>query len=385
MTLLQKKPVVYQEIAGARVAREGKFKLQRNVAGHNYGFEMAAYDRNRPLVIDPVLVFSTYLGSGNDDFCYGIALDPQGNILLTGATGAAFFPTKNALYPVGQGASDAFVTKMKGDGSALIFSTYLGGKYDESGLGIGADGQGNIYVTGWTSSTNFPVKNALYPTKNGFPLDIFMTKIKSDGSELLYSTFLGGTGMDYPYGIAVDLDGHACVTGHTQSTDFPVKNALYPSPPAEGNAFVTKFKPDGSDLAFSTFLGKGGNETGYGIAVDSAGNIYVTGQTDSQVFPLKNPLFSIRQGARDAFVSKIGANGNGWYYSTYLGGWNWTRGHAIAADAAGNAYITGSTGSTDFPVKNALFPTSKGNAEAFIVKIGSGQAPIGVLQLLLID
>ena len=189
--LIQKKPVVYQEIAGVRVTREGRFRVQGDAARLVCGFEVAAYDSRHPLVIDPVLVYSTYLGGNNDDDACAIAVDGSGNAYVTGTTYSSDFPTKNALYPNLWGTSDAFVTKIRGDGAALVWSTYLGGTSDERSEGIAVDGAGNAYVTGTTYSSDFPTKNALYPNLWGIS-DAFVTKIRADGAALVWSTYLGG-------------------------------------------------------------------------------------------------------------------------------------------------------------------------------------------------
>jgi hypothetical protein len=211
------------------------------------------------------------------------------------------------LQPTYGGSNfDAFVTEINPSGSALVYSTYLGGSGTDWGLGIAVDSSGNAYVTGFTQSPDFPITPGAVQTHGGGNSDAFVTKFNPSGSALVYSSYLGGSGSDYGQGIAVDSAGNAYVTGYTQSTNFPQVNPLQKHY-GGGNcdAFVTKFNPSGSALFYSTYLGGGNVDEGTGIAVDSAGNAYVTGDTTSRVFPTKNPLQPANGGSSDAFVAKI--------------------------------------------------------------------------------
>ena len=326
------------------------------------------------------LVYSTYLGGSNIDQGFGITADGTGNAYVTGRTRSTNFPTANALQPTFGGGAfpyDAFVTKLNAAGSTLLYSTYLGGSGDDSGFGIAVDSAGNAYVTGDTSSTNFPTANALQPTLGG-TADAFVTKLNAAGSTLLYSTYLGGSSGDQGLGIAVDSAGNAYVTGGTNSTNFPTVNALQPTTGDTADAFVTKLNAAGSTLLYSTYLGGSSGDQGYDIAVDSAGNAYVTGFTSSTNFPIANALQPTFGGgtiiySSDAFVTKLNAAGSTLLYSTYLGGRGDDWGRGIAADGTGNAYVTGDTYSTDFPTVNALQPAFGGGFtlnDAFVAKIG---------------
>jgi hypothetical protein len=366
--LVQKKPLIYQEIGGQRQVRAGRFQVQRARDGYGYGFTLAAYDPRHPLIIDPVLIYSTYLGGGLNDYGRGIAVDGAGCAYVTGYTDSPNFPNQNQ-YQGDQGGIDAFVTKLSAGGNALVYSTYLGGGEGDYGRAIAVDGAGCAYVTGYTYSTNFPTHNP-YQGDQAFT-DAFVTKLSAGGNALAYSTYLGGDGNDYGYGIAVDGAGCAYVTGHTSGTGtFPTQNP-YQGYQGYRDAFVTKLSAGGNALAYSTYLGgSSGNDYGYGIAVDGAGCAYVTGETYSIDFPTQNP-YQGDQGGTDAFVTKLSAGGNALAYSTYLGGSGEDSGHAIAVDRAGCAYVTGETYSSDFPTRNP-HQGDQGGIDAFVTKLSAG-------------
>jgi photosystem II stability/assembly factor-like uncharacterized protein len=247
---------------------------------------------------------------------------------------------------------EGFVSKLNADGTGLIYSTYLGGNGDDYANGIAVDSSGNAIVVGQTASSSFPTVNALQPALSGTK-DAFVTKFNATGNALLYSTYLGGSGsLDVAYGVAVDSSGSAYVSGWTTSANFPTLNPFQSAigDTNEGDAFVTKLNSSGA-MAYSTFLGGEGRDIGYGIAVNGSGNAYVTGLTTSTTFPLANPIQSTSGGAAgDAFVTKLNSAGSGLIYSTYLGGSDSESARGIAIDAAGNAYVTGFTYSADFPV-----------------------------------
>ena len=381
--LVEHAPVAYQVIHGVRHSVSAHFLLGRN---GRVGFQVGHYDHSRPLVIDPVLSYSTYLGGSETDNGFGIAVDSAGNAYITGDTASTNFPTRNPLQPHlgGQkGFADAFVAKLNPAGSALVYSTYLGGKFDDSGEGIAVDSAGNAFVTGWTSSNNFPTKNAYQATNGGLD-DVFMAKLNAAGSKLLYSTYLGGSSLDQSHAIAVDSSGKVYVTGTTVSLDFPTVHALQSARAGGSDGFVGKFDPSlvgESSLIYSTFLGGStnpgyGEEMGTGIAADSLGNAYVTGRTDSADFPTTIGAFQTAFGdGVDAFVTKINAAGSALVYSTFLGGAGIDRGFGIALDRSGNAYVTGETTSANFPSANALQSARSGGSDAFVTQLsadGSG-------------
>ena len=338
------------------------------------------------------LVYSTYLGGNNADSGTGIAVDSSGSAYVTGSTGSTDFPTTtNAFQRKNAGEFDAFVTKLSPDGTALVYSTYLGGGTDangrtpsdhpreaiprDGGEAIAVDSKGSAYVTGVTGSIDFPTtKNAVQGKFGGgsgvFARDAFVTKLSADGGTLVYSTYLGGSGNENGFGIAVDSSGSAYVTGSTSSTDFPTKS---PEQPANAggslDAFVTKLGPDGTTLVYSTYLGGSGTDGGRGIAVDSSGSAYVTGSTSSTDFPTKNPEQGKNAGDFDAFATKLSADGKTRVYSTYLGGGAADFGRGIALDSSGSAYVTGSTSSTDFPTQNPEQSKSAGDFDAFVTKL----------------
>jgi len=316
------------------------------------------------------LVYSTYLGGSGQDIGYGIAVDSAGNVYVTGSTDSTDFPTMNPLQPINGGGQDAFVSMLNPSGSALVYSTYLGGKYGY-GRAIALDSVGNAYVTGWAGD-GFPVTPGAFQT--GCPdsscEEAFVTKLNSSGSALVYSTYLGGNSFNIGYGIAVDSAGNAYVTGLTRATDFPTMNPLQPAfGGGKYDGFVTKLNSSGSALIYSTYLGGSSTDWGNGIAVDSVGNAYVTGQTTSQNFPTESPLQKYKYGRGDAFAAKLNPTGSVLVCSTYLGGSGPDTGYGIAVDSSGNAYVVGQTASTNFPTKNPLQPANAGYVDAFVTKI----------------
>jgi Beta-propeller repeat len=375
----QRKPLIYQEVGGVRKEIQGGYVLKGK---HQVGFRVAAHDASQPLVIDPVLVYSTYLGGSGEDRSPAIAVDADGNAYVTGMTFSPDFPTTAGAFQTsfGDGSFHAFVTKLNPTGSALVYSTYLGGSGAEAGYGIAVDPAGNAFVTGNTNSSNFPTTTTAAQTTYGGGLccDAFVTQLDAAGSALVYSTYLGGSGDDEGNAIAVDPAGNAYVTGLTSSTDFPTTAGAFQTTLAGGfDAFVTKLNPAGSvSLVYSTYLGSGG---GSGIAADASGNAYVTGSTDSTNFPTTKGAFQTIYGGgiSDGFVTKLDPTGAVLVYSTYLGGSGEDGSSAIAVDADGSAYMTGGTFSPDFPTTMGAFQTiyGGGSSDAFVTKLDpSGSA-----------
>src|SRR5262249_2937710 len=315
------------------------------------------------------LVYSTYLGGADDDQAYGIAVDGAGNVYLTGSTASADFPVKSPFQSTRKGSSDAFVTKINAAG-ALTYSTYLGGGGSDTGLGIAVDTAGNCYLVGETTSTNFPVKSPLQAANHGIS-DAFVVKFNAAGSDTVFATYLGGSRQDTGYGIAIDTAGNVYVTGSTASLDFNINNALQSNNLGAADAFVTKISADGAQLSYSTYLGGSGNDLGLGIAIDTVGNAYVTGSTAAADFEVKNPIQRTNRGDSDVFVAKLDANGTTLVYATYLGGSGLDQGLDIAVDQAGSAYVTGVTTSTDFTTRQPIQTNNRGGGDAFIAKLSA--------------
>jgi uncharacterized protein (TIGR03437 family) len=367
-----RKPVAYQPIGDEKRHVDAAYRL---APGNRVEFQLGAYDANLPLVIDPIIEYSTFFGGSGADAGYGITLDAQNNIYVTGQTSSANFPLKNAYDSALEGANDAFVLKLNAQGNAIVFSTYIGGRNSgDRGWAVAVDRAGNIYFTGETNSLNFPTVNAVVPGFRG-NVDGFVAKLNIEGNVLLYSTYLGGGFADVPYAIALDRFDNVYVTGRTESANFPLKSPMQDKIRGQRDAFITKLGADG-ELLYSTYLGgepatTGGRdeEVGYGIAIDAMQNIYVIGYTTSPTFPTQHPIQPLFGGVEDVFISKINAAGTGLVYSTYLGGSRADVGRGIAVDAMGYAYITGYTLSLDFPVLEALQPEYRSSSDGFVAKI----------------
>lgn len=386
----QHKPVAYQEFGG----RKTEVSVQYVSRGPNrIGFEIASYDANVPLTIDPVLSYSTYAGGSRFDQAYGIAVDFAGNAYVSGVTASLDFPVTPIAFQKmnggGGGSSDAFVFKLNPAGSSLIYSTYIGGSRDDRSLGIAVNGAGEAFITGDTQSINFPTTpGSFQPSHSGSHcafgdncFEAFITKLSATGSALAYSTYLSGHGAAQANAIAVDLAGSVYVTGIVYATDFPTTPGAFQRVFGGGSddAFVTKLNAAGSALDYSTYLGGirfergNGEDFGFGIAVDSSGNAYVTGETESGNFPTTPGAFDSAGDGGDsfhAFVTKLNQTGTALVYSTYLRGGTRDRGRAIAVDIAGYAYVTGDTTSGNFPTTPGAYQVGGGGfGDAFITKL----------------
>jgi uncharacterized repeat protein (TIGR01451 family) len=382
--VVMRRPLVYQEVNGKQQEIAGGYVLE----GKQTRFHLGEYDLSKPLVIDPVLVYSTYLGGNTLDWLSGLAVDSAGNAYVTGRTKSTNFPTANPFQANYRDLFDIFVAKLNPSGSALVYSTYLGSRGVELEGKIAVDSSGSAYVTGGTTFIDFPTTPGAFDTEcgrrrcDGGASDVFVTKLNPAGNGLIYSTYLGGVAIERGTGIAVDSQGNAYVTGVTDPIfvehDFPVTPGAFDT---KGHAFtdyfVTKLNPTGSALVYSTYLGGSGTEglrinfqsyesrnvgVDGDIAIDVAGNAYVTGRTTSPDFPTTPGAYDTTCGVNpncdedrfgvgrsDVIVTKLNAAGSALLYSTFLGGRDSDFGLDIAVDSQGNAYVTGGLVSPDFP------------------------------------
>jgi hypothetical protein len=365
---------VYQgdrEIGGRFVERPG-----------GWGIEVGSYDPTQLLVIDP-LVYSTYIGGSGDDRGYAIAVDGRGYAYVTGYTYSTDYDVTPGAFQTGFGGGwrDVFVTKLNATGTALVYSTYIGGSDGEEGYGIAVDGSGNAYVTGRTFSPDYDVTPGAFQTTNGGGRDVFVTKLNATGTALVYSTYIGGSDLDEGYGIAVDRSGNAYVTGWTFSPDYDVTPGAFQTTnanPGWADVFVTKLNATGTALFYSTYIGGSDNDEGNAIAVDGSGYAYVTGytySTDYDVTPgaLQTTKSTTNSYETDVFVTKLNATGTALVYSTYIGGSGDDYGYGIAVDRSGNAYVTGWTISPDYDVTQGAFQTTNGSWwggwDVFVTKV----------------
>jgi hypothetical protein len=390
--LIQHRPIIYQEIGDERKAISGGYVV---VGKYCVGFNVGRHRQDLPLVIDPVLAYSSYFGGTSGDIGLTIKLDAAGAIYIGGETLSHQFPftiPTNAFQRTFKGGSvdgDGFVAKFDASGSNLVYFTYLGGKSDDGVLDLAVDAQGNVYVTGLTSSTNFPTKNALYrkihgtadPNIGAYPTDGFVSKLNPDGSGLVFSTYFGGDGADLCAGIAVDPAGNVYVTGYTHSLNFPTFHPYYRGTKLAGgnDGFVAKFGSAGTNLIYSTYLGGSQNDEGQGVAADAEGCAYVTGYTGSFNFPLTNSYqllngYSTSTTYYDAFLAKFAPDGSV-LYATPFGGYGNDYGYRIVLDSRTNALLTGIAQAHDFPntVTNLAalpYPTNS-YSRGFLASFGS--------------
>jgi len=369
--LIEQAPVSWQEVNGNRVMVAVQYALDKKDKKVSFLLPNG-YDSTLPLVIDPELTYSAYLGGGKGDEGNAITLDADCNAYLTGVTASLDFPTVNPLQ-TNQPSSDVFVSKLNPTGDTLLYSTYIGGGGSDHAWGIGLDSAGRITIIGETESSNFPTLNAYdnsYATGTceGGPCDdVFVTQLSADGSNLRYSTYLGGSGDDEAMAMALGPDGMVYLTGGSKSSTFPMVNAYdntFGGGTCDGypceDVFVAKVDPAGvgaGSLLYSTFLGGSNYDKGRGIAVDASGRVYVSGYTRSDSFPTLNPYQLTRAGGSDAFIAKLDTALSGsasLLYGTYLGGNQGDRAYGIALNGADQVYITGYTDSPDFPLQNAF-------------------------------
>jgi hypothetical protein len=362
----QRRALAFQGAIQSNRTVQCSYHVKRNEATVRLG----RYDSGRSLSIDPVLVFSTYIGGPSYDTIFAVAADSAGNIYVTGETNSGSLtggnqPTRSSF--------DAWVAKLNGAGTQFFYLVYLGGSANDSGRGIAVDPSGNAYVTGITASTDFPTTSGGFSTDLTGSQEAFVAKLSGTG-QLRYSTYLGG-GSDSGFGIAVDGTGAAYVAGQTASTMFPVTAGAFQTSNSGGlsDCFVSKLNAAGSSLVYSTYLGGSALDLCAGIAIDTAADAYVTGTTYSTDFPTQAPLQGSLLGSASAFAAEINPTGTALLYSTYLGGSTLDNGNAIAVDSSGAAYIAGTTASPDFPTTvDAVQLALGGLYNAFVSKLAPG-------------
>lgn len=371
------KPVIYQLVEGKKQTIDGRYV---RTGEKEVGFKVASHDTRTPLIIDPILSYSTYVGGSSYDYATAVAVDAAGNSYVAGYTYSSDFPLQNPYdRSLGHSDEDVFVAKLDPTGSALVYSTYLGGqKSFDFATGIAIDAATNIYVTGMTNGTDFPVTAGAYETGVAGG-GAFVTKLSATGNSLVYSTYI--LGVTAPR-ITLDAAGNVYLTGSATPAFSTTAGAFQGTSanPGGTTAFVAKLNASGTAMAYATFIGGSGADTGKGVAVDAQGNAYVAGSTTSDDFPTARPLQATRQGNLDGFISKLNSLGTALVYSTYLGGPLDDSVNAIAVDALGSAYLAGETYSADFPVRNAFQPGKAGYrlinssvGNAFVTKL----APTG--------
>jgi hypothetical protein len=371
-----RRPVAYQEFAGSRRAVEARYVVR---SADRVVFALGRYDKSKALVIDPLFVYSSYLGGGADDGGVKIAVDNSGAAYVTGHTNSVNFPTTaGSAQTLYAGGGDAFVSKFNAAGTALIYSTYLGGTGADAGQAIAVDTIGNAYVVGNTNSNDFPVTATAAQAALGGGNDAFLSLLDGTGA-LVYSTYLGGSGLDVATGVAVDAVGSAYVTGYTQSVDFPTTVASFqPGLGGGSDAFVTKFLAAGS-IVYCTYLGGSTLDIARGIDVDTAGNAYIVGYTQSADFPTTVGALQTTYGGgnADAFVAQLNPLGSALNYATFLGGSGDDYATSVRVDGNGQTYIVGNTNSTDFPVTGgAVQPNNAGGVDAFVAALDAAGAAL---------
>jgi hypothetical protein len=406
-TVTQHKPVAYQVISGEKQQIAAEFVLGdqttlgsssrqpdsdptddrshirdhdtqsaiRNPQSAILGFRLARYDASQPLIIDPILAFSSYLGGSADDQAQRIVVDSNDCAYIVGRTQSTDIDTEAPYDASNAGADDVFVGKLSADASYFVYSTYIGGAGTDVGMGIAVDSSGNAYIGGYTSSTDYPTTSGAYDTSQNGSNDVVVTKLSADGSALTYSTYIGGSGDDRGNGIAVNSSGAAYLTGRASSS-YPRVNPFDNVYGNVGNggssdAFATKLATDGASLTYSTFLGGTNTDIGNAIAVDSGGNAYLTGWTLSSSMPIQNSWDASQNGSHDAWVIKVNSAGNTLGYSTYLGGSASDFGNGIAVTSAGVTYVTGSTDSSNFPTASPYQASKASGTDVFVASFSA--------------
>jgi len=378
------KPSAYQEINGKRVEVAAAYTLLSNPQ-YVYGFKVGSYDKKETLIIDPLLA-STFIGGSSGDYGLSIALDGGGNVYIIGETYSSDYPTTPGAYNESHNRRDVFVSKLNSSLSSLLASTFIGGSNDDRGQSIALDGGGNVYITGYTHSSNYPTTSGAYDESHNGSYDVFVSKLNSSLSSLLASTFIGGGDFDYGQSIALDGGGNVYITGHTSSSDYPTTPGAYDESfngacdvfieifKCAYDVFVSRLDSSLSSLLASTFIGGSGGDYGYSIALDGDGNVYITGETESSDYPTTPGAYkeNYNGGACDVFVSRLDSSLSSLLASTFIGGSGGDYGRSIALDGGGNVYITGWTSFSDYPTTSGAYDESfNGAYDVFVSKLNS--------------
>ena len=370
-------PEIYQDWDGQRQRVQGRFVRKGRF---RVGFQVASYDKRLPLIIDPTVVCSTVVGGSASDYGAGVAVDSAGNIYLAGTTSSLDFPTSAGAVKTANGGKNLFVTKLNSTATAVIYSTYVGGSGSDVPTGIAVDSSGNVVVAGYTSSSNFPLVNPVASALGSGVIGFVLKINASGTALLYSTYLGGaGSGYSHVYGLALDAAGNAYAAGSTNSSSFPVSASAFSGPlPAQAAglfstsvAFLSKLSGAGV-VSYASLIGSAEARS---VAVDGSGAAYLTGYTTSFAFPVTTgPTLS---GARDAFVAKVNPAGSALVYSILIGGSNSETGRAIAVDSNGSAYLTGDTNSVDFPVTAGAAQTQFGGGrDGFAVRLRADGASL---------
>jgi hypothetical protein len=370
---VEERPLLYQSIRGERREISGGF---RKAADGSIGFWTGEYDKTEALVIDPAILFSGYFGGSSQESITAITIDSQSNVIVAGWSSSTDLPASNGFRIHNGGGVDAFVASFLPNGGALQYCTYLGGVGDDRAFGLAVDAGRNVYITGWTSSTNFPLAGAFQRRLSG-TRDSFVTKLSASGNALIYSTYLGGTGVDTGNAITVDSTGAALIIGDTSSSNLPIIQAIQGKLAGGQDVFVARLNPDGKTLSFLTYLGGIGLDHGSSIRVGPSGGIFIGGYTWSNNFPTVLPYQAKSGGGQDGFIAKISFDGTKLKFSSYLGGYGGSIGapeavNAVFVDSVGNILVAGTTSSGNFPITAGAYQTVfGGQTDGFIARFST--------------
>ena len=374
--VIENNPVVYQIAGNSKIPVNAKIILHDD---NSFGFEFTnGYNSELPLIIDPVLEYSTFLGGSSNDYCRSVAVDPEDNLYATGYIASSDFPTESAYDSIYNGGSpsgyDIFVTKISVTGDSICYSTYIGGiTGDDKAYAIKVDAFGSAYITGVTGSTDFPTADSIQGD-NGGSKDAFVSKLSPAGDSLIFSTYLGGDGEDVGNGLDINSGNEIYIAGKTASTDFPTVSYYDNSLGGTKDGFITKLSNTGNSIEFSTYIGGADEDAALAIAIGSDNDAFITGYTTSSDFPVVNAYDSDFNGGTslgDCFVTRLNSTGDMVEYSTFIGGANDDAALGIAIDSIDEVFVTGYTYSLNFPLENAFDIDLSGSIDAFITKLNA--------------